>query len=126
MIFGSRTSLGQNGYGEASALGATIWVAALVEIVLTFVFVLVVLGVTSKPEFTSTTGLVIGLSLTLVHILGIPFTGTSVNPARSFGPAILVGGTALKQLPVFIIAPLLGGLLAAVVYKLILEDKKAA
>ena len=125
VIFGSNTSLGQNGYGTASALGITVWVAALVEIVLTFVFVLVILGVTSKGEFTAVTGLVIGLTLTLIHIMGIPFTGTSVNPARSFGPAILVGGTALKQLPVFIIAPLIGGLLAALVYKLVLEEKPA-
>ena len=101
------------------------WVAALVEIVLTFVFVLVVLGVTSKGEFTAVTGIVIGLTLTLIHIMGIPFTGTSVNPARSFGPAILVGGTALKQLPVFIIAPLIGGLIAALVYKLVIEEKPA-
>lgn len=123
VIFGSNQSLGQNGYGTASALGISMWVAVLVEIVLTFVFVLVILGVTSKGEFTAVTGIVIGLTLTLIHILGIPFTGTSVNPARSFGPAVLVGGTALKQLPVFIIAPLIGGILAALVYKLVLEEK---
>lgn len=123
VVFGSRTSLGQNGYGDASALGIGIWVAALVEIVLTFVFVFVILGVTSKQDYSSNAGLVIGFTLTLIHIFGIPLTGTSVNPARSFGPAIIVGGTALKQLPVFIIAPFIGGILAALVYKLLLEEK---
>ncbi len=68
-------------------------------------------------------GIVIGLSLTLVHILGISFTGTSVNPARSFGPALLVGGDALADVWVFIVAPLIGGALAAVVYKFLASEK---
>lgn len=119
MIFGSRDSLGQNGYGEASTLGLGAGSILILESVMTFVFVLVVLAVTDRTEFTSAAGLVIGLTLTLIHIFGIPFDGTSVNPARSFGPAIVVGGDALAQLPVFIIAPLIGGVLAALVYRLL-------
>ena len=110
--FGAKDSLGQNGYGSASAIGASMGVALVLETVLTCIFVLVVLGVTSKKEYGSVAGLVIGLTLTMIHIFGIPFTGTSVNPARSFGPAVFVGGDALSQLPVFIIAPLVGGVLA--------------
>lgn len=94
----------------------------IVEIILTFVFVLAVLGVTSKTENNAVAGLVIGLSLTLVHLLGIYFTGTSVNPARSFGPALLCGDpAALSCVWVFIVAPLIGGALAALVYKVIAE-----
>lgn len=122
MIFGSRDSLGQNGYGEASTLGLGAGSILILEIVMTFVFVLVVLAVTDRTEFTSAAGLVIGLTLTLIHIFGIPFDGTSVNPARSFGPAIVVGGDALTQLPVFIIAPLIGGVLAALVYRLLFTE----
>ena len=121
-FMGSRQALGTNGYGDASALGTKAPVAVAVEIVLTFVFVLVILEVTSKEENASVAGLVIGLTLTLIHILGIPFTGTSVNPARSFGPALIAGGDALKQLPVFILAPLIGGVLAALFYAYILSD----
>lgn len=84
-----------------------------------------VLGATAKPENASVAGLVIGLSLTLVHILGIAYTGTSVNPARSFGPALFVGGKALADVWVFILAPLVGGALSAFVYNF-LSDGKAA
>lgn len=123
-LFGSNQALGQNGYGAASALGIDMWQALLIEVILTFVFVIAILGVTSKIENNAVVGLVIGLTLTLVHILGIPFTGTSVNPARSFGPALLAGGEALSQVWVFIVAPLVGAALAAVVYKLISSAKK--
>lgn len=122
VIFGSNASLGTNGFGEASALGVNAGIAFLVEVILTFVFITAILGVTSKTENASTTGLVIGLSLTLVHILGIPFTGTSVNPARSFGPALLAGGAALSQVWVFILAPLVGAALAAVVYNYLAKE----
>lgn len=122
IFIGSKVSLGQNGYGNSSALGIEAGIAVLVEVILTFVFVMVILCVTSKPEFGSVAGLVIGLTLTLIHILGIPFTGTSVNPARSFGPAILAGGDALKQLPVFIIAPVIGAILAALFYSFVLNS----
>lgn len=123
-FFGSNESLGQNGYAEVSALGTSMPVAFLVEVVLTFVFVLLILGVTSKTENASVAGLVIGLTLTLIHILGIPFTGTSVNPARSFGPALLAGGTALAQVWLFIVAPLVGGGIAALVHRYVLAAEE--
>lgn len=123
-FFGSNESLGQNGYGELSALGTSMGTAFLVEVVLTFVFVLLILGVTSKTENGAVAGLVIGLTLTLIHILGIPFTGTSVNPARSFGPALLGGGTALSQVWLFIVAPLVGAAIAALVYKYLLTSEE--
>lgn len=116
--------------GKDSGLGANalyqdnIALSLLIEIILTFVFVIAILGVTSKTENSTVAGVVIGLTLTLVHILGISFTGTSVNPARSFGPALLVGGEALANVWVFLVAPLVGGVLAALVYKF-LDNKKA-
>ena len=116
--------------GKESGLGANglykdnIWLSLLIEVILTFVFVLAILGVTSKESNGSVAGIVIGLSLTSVHILGISFTGTSVNPARSFGPALFVGGDALANVWVFLVAPLVGGVLAALVYKF-LAGKKA-
>lgn len=114
--------------GRDSGLGANalyegrIFASFVIEIILTFVFVLSILGVTSKVENSAVAGIVIGLSLTLVHILGISFTGTSVNPARSFGPALLVGGEALSCVWVFILAPLVGGALAAVVYNFLAKE----
>ncbi len=93
--------------------------ALLVEIILTFVFVIAVIGVTSKAHNAAVSGVVIGLSLTLVHILGIALTGTSVNPARSLLPALFARGAALHQVWIFIIGPLVGGVLAAVVYSLL-------
>lgn len=123
-IFGGNGALGTNGFDTASALKATMPVAFVVEVILTFVFVIAILGVTSKVENSSVAGLVIGLTLTLVHILGIPFTGTSVNPARSFGPALLAGGLALEQVWLFILAPLIGGVLAALVYKFLSTEKE--
>lgn len=105
-----------------SALGANalynndIAASLVIEVILTFVFVFAILGVTSKVENGAVAGIVIGLTLTLVHILGISFTGTSVNPARSFGPALFVGGDALCNVWVFIVAPLAGGVLAALVH----------
>jgi len=101
-----------------------IWLSLLIEVILTFVFVIAILGVTSKVENSAVAGLVIGLSLTLVHILGIGFTGTSVNPARSFGPALLAGGDSLACVWVFIVAPLVGGVLAALVYKFLTTEKE--
>ena len=104
--------------GSNALLHDAAGLSAVVEIILTFVFVLAILGVTSKQENNAVSGLVIGFTLTLVHILGIGLTGTSVNPARSFGPAIFAGGSSLMCLPVFIVAPLIGGVLAALVFKL--------
>ena len=125
LFFGSNASLGTNGFGEASALGTPGGVAFIVEVVLTFVFVLLILNVTSKPEYSNIAGLVIGLTLTLIHILGIPFTGTSVNPARSFGPALLAGGTALRQVWLFIVAPLAGAALAGLCFTKFLNAEEA-
>jgi len=126
-IFGSRNNLGANGFGKLSPFGeafSTHWVALalVVEILLTFTFVLVVLAVTKKDN--NTNGLVVGLALTLVHIFGIPFTGTSVNPARSIGPALLTQGDALSQLWVFIVGPLVGGILAALFYRYVIAYEK--
>jgi len=99
----------------------------IIELILTFIFVLAILGVTdSRFKHGSFGGLVIGLALVLVHILGISFTGTSVNPARSIGPAILAGGAALTDLWVFIIGPLAGGALAALIYLGISKVKEEA
>ena len=108
-------ALGSNGVANAGGVGG----ALVVEIILTFIFVLVILGVTSDEKKGGVAGIVIGLTLTFVHIVGIPLTGTSVNPARSIGPALLSGnGAALSDLWVFIVAPLVGALLAAVVFKI--------
>ena len=112
------------GYGANGLYQNNIWTSLIIEVILTFVFVFTILGVTSKKENSSVAGIVIGLTLTLVHIFGIHFTGTSVNPARSFGPAIFAGGDALANVWVFIVAPLVGGVLAALVFKL-LSSKKA-
>ena len=113
-FFGKESGLGANGL-----FNGNIGLSIVIEIILTCVFVLAILGVTSKTENANVAGLVIGLSLTLVHLLGIYFTGTSVNPARSFGPALFAGGDALKNVWVFIVAPLAGGALAACIHKLL-------
>ena len=94
----------------------------IIEVILTFVFVLAILGVTSKKEFSHVAGIVIGLALVLVHLLGINFTGTSVNPARSFGPALIAGN--LKDIWVFLLAPMVGGILAAVCYCFLEKEAK--
>jgi aquaporin Z len=108
--------LGADGYGAHSMVGLSAGGAFLVEVILTFVFVLVVLAATRQAGNAAVAGLVIGLTLALVHIIGIPLDGTSVNPARSIGPALFVGGDALRQLWVFVLAPLVGGALAALAY----------
>ena len=128
-LMGSYENLGANGFDTASALGATVAttpVALVLEIILTFVFVLVVLTVSAEEENKSA-GLIIGLALAVVHIFGLPFTGTSVNPARSIGPAVLTNATATlarKQLWVFIVAPLIGAVLAALFYKFVIVEPK--
>ncbi len=116
--------LGANGYGELSAVGLTLAGAIVVEIIATFIFILAILGVTHNEKFSSVAGLVIGLVLTLIHIVVIPLTGTSVNPARSLAPAVLVGGTALTQVWVFIVAPLVGAALAAICWNFVSKDEK--
>lgn len=124
-------SFGTNGYGEASPfLEVNMWGALIIEIILTFVFVITVIGVTSKEAYSKVAGVVIGLALTTVHLFGIPFTGTSVNPARSFGPAIAKGitgdVTALGQVWVFIAGPCIGAIIAAVTYMFLTASKAVA
>lgn len=114
---------GKFGYGANGLYNGDIVVSLAIEVILTFVFVLSILGVTSKPEYSNVAGLVIGLSLTLVHIFGIFFTGTSVNPARSLGPALFTGGEALSSVWVFIVGPLVGGAFAAAVWKALSSEK---
>ena len=117
------TGLGANGFGSASSVGLNVVGAIIVEIILTFVFVFTVLGVTKKAENGAVAGIVIGLTLAFVHIMGIPLTGTSVNPARSLAPALFLGGQALQQVWVFILAPIVGAVIAGLLYKgLISED----
>jgi len=118
------TALGANFYGELSATNISLAAAIVTEIVLTFVFIYTILGVTSDDSKSNVAGLVIGLTLTFVHLIGIPLTGTSVNPARSLAPAIFLGGEALRQIWVFILAPLVGGALAALTYKYLNTTKK--
>jgi aquaporin Z len=105
--------LGQNGYGAASPGGFSMVSGFVAEVVLTFIFLLVIYGSTSEAVPKGFAGIPIGLSLVLIHLVGIPITGTSVNPARSLGPAVIVGGIALSQLWLFWVAPIIGGLLAA-------------
>jgi aquaporin Z len=116
---GSTTTLtGANGFAEGSLLTAFV-----AETVFTFIFLMVVLGSTSKNGAGNFAGLAIGLSLVLIHIVCIPITGTSVNPARSIGPAIFEGGQALSQLWLFIVAPFLGAAIAAFVWKAVDTDE---
>jgi len=115
----SKTGLGTNGWGAASDIHISVGGAFLAEVVLTAMFVFVILAVTSKIGNPATAGVVIGLALTVAHLIGIPITGTSVNPARSLGPALIVGGTALSQVWLFIVAPLVGGALAAGLHYLV-------
>ena len=116
--------LGANGFGEASAVGINMWGALLVEIILTFVFIYTILGVTSDEKKASVAGIVIGLTLAFVHIMGIPLTGTSVNPARSLAPAIFLGGEAIQQVWVFIVAPFIGSACAAFTFKYLNKAEK--
>jgi aquaporin Z len=116
-LYHSSVGLGADGYGKSSIIGANAAGAFVAEIILTFVFVYVILAVTRRASNAAVAGVAIGLSLMLVHIVGIPIDGTSVNPARSLGPALFVGGSALSQLWVFLVAPLVGGILSALAYR---------
>ena len=116
--------LGTNGFGTSSAVNLNMIAAFIVEVILTFIFVYTILGVTSDDKKSSVAGIVIGLTLAFVHLIGIKLTGTSVNPARSLAPAIFLGGEALRQIWVFILAPLVGGVLAAYIYKYLNTTKK--
>lgn len=115
-------AFGSNGWGTGY-LGAYNTTSAFVtETVLTFLFILVIFKTTAKWGNSTMAGLAIGLTLVIIHLVAIPITGTSVNPARSFGPAIFAGGKALQQLWLFMLAPIIGGIVAAVVWKGVFED----
>ena len=116
------TGLGQNGFGMASAVGINVVGAIIAEVILTFVFVFTVLGVTKKTENSTIADIVIGLTLAFVHIMGIPLTGTSVNPARSLAPALFMGGQSLQQVWVFILAPIVGAVIAGFLFKVLASE----
>jgi aquaporin Z len=118
--------LGADGYGAKSILHVSEGGAFLIEVVLTTVFVLVVLFATHKAAIQGAAGVAIGFALVIVHLIGIPLTGTSVNPARSLGPALVVGGTALSQVWLFIVAPLVGALVAAVIHLVLADNSQGA
>ncbi len=109
--------LAANGYGDHSPGHYGLGAAALTEVVMTFFFLVVILGATDKLAPVGFAGIPIGLVLTLIHLISIPVTNTSVNPARSTGPAILVGGWALSQLWLFWVAPIIGAAVAGFVYR---------
>ncbi|MFQ6537584.1 MULTISPECIES: aquaporin Z [Aphanothece] len=113
--------LATNGFGAHSPGGYSFWAALIIEVVLTFIFLLVILGSTHRDTFPSMAGVPIGLSLVLIHLISIPVTNTSVNPARSTGVAVWAGGDAMAQLWLFWLAPIVGALLAGWVQRHLLE-----
>lgn len=123
--FSLANGLAANGYGMHSPGGYDMMSALLIETVLTFMFVIVILGATHQRWPAGFAPLAIGLALTLIHLISIPVTNTSVNPARSTGPALVTGGWALAQLWLFWLAPLLGAALGAIVYRWLIEDVAA-
>lgn len=121
-VFGE-WALGSNGWGGGYGEGYNTTSAFITEAILTFLFLFVIFATTSKLGNNNMAGLAIGLTLVLIHLVAIPITGTSVNPARSFGPAVFAGGKALSQLWLFVAAPLVGGILAAVTWKSVFEKE---
>jgi len=117
------SGLGQNGYGVHSPGGYSLMASFIAEVALTALFLFVIFGSTHKAAPKGFAGLAIGFSLVLIHLVGIPITGTSVNPARSLGPAVFVGGDALGQLWLFIVAPIVGAIIAAIVWRLAFEGR---
>lgn len=116
---------GANGWGIGYQNEYNMETAFLVEVLLTFIFVFVILATTSTVGNSNMAGLAIGFTLVLIHLVAIPITGTSVNPARSFGPAVFAGGQALAQLWLFIAAPIMGAIFAALLWKLLAPAGKA-
>jgi aquaporin Z len=114
--------LASNGYGAHSPGGYSLMAGFVAEVVLTFFFLIIILGSTDKRAPQGFAPIAIGLGLTLIHLIGIPVTNVSVNPARSTGPALMVGGWAIQQLWMFWVAPILGGVLAAIVYSVFRND----
>ena len=112
-----------NGYADHSPGNYSLAASLVSEVVLTFMFLIIILGATEKRAPAGFAGIAIGLALVLIHLISIPITNTSVNPARSTGPAIFVGGWALSQLWLFWVAPILGAVVAGVVYRGVFEEK---
>lgn len=117
-------ALGSNGWGEGYLGNYSTTAAFITEAVMTCLFLLVIFATTSTKGSGPLTGLAIGITLVLIHMVAIPVTGTSVNPARSFGPAVFAGGKAMSQLWLFIVAPVVGGILGALIWKGLLETKE--
>ena len=124
--FDPNAGFASNGYGEHSPGGYSILSAAVSEAIMTFMFLVVILSVTGKTAPAGFAPISIGLCLTLIHLISIPVTNTSVNPARSTGPALFVGGWAVSQLWLFWIAPLLGGACAGLAYRLLSGERSRA
>lgn len=118
-------ALGSNGWGEGYLGAYGVGSAFLIEAVMTFLFIFVILGTTSKFGNGAMAGLAIGITLMLIHLVTIPVTGTSVNPARSLGPAVFAGGKALSQLWLFIVAPIVGAVIAALVWRFGFDKEQA-
>jgi len=121
--FDATAGFASNGFGTHSPGGYALAACLVAEIVLTFVFLMVILGSTDPRATTAAAPVAIGLALTLIHLISIPITNTSVNPARSTGPAIFAGGWAISQLWLFWVAPIVGGALAGFVYPLLMQEK---
>jgi aquaporin Z len=115
--------LGQNGFGAHSPAGYSLAACFIAEVVLTALFLFVIFGSTHDKAPKGFAGISIGFTLVLIHLIGIPITGTSVNPARSLGPAVFVGSDALAQLWLFIVAPIIGGIIAALIWKHIFDKQ---
>jgi aquaporin Z len=113
-----------NGYGEHSPGGYSLGAAVVTEVVMTFMFLLVILGTTHKRAPAGFAGIAIGLALTLIHLISIPVTNTSVNPARSTGPALFVGGWAIGQLWLFWLAPIVGAVIAGWVSRVVFDSEE--
>ena len=123
MGFDLSSGFASNGYGEHSPGNYSLFSGFVSEVVMTFFFIFVILGATDERAPKGLAGVAIGLTLTLIHLISIPVTNTSVNPARSTGPAVFVGGWALSQLWMFWVAPIIGGILGGVVYKIFGTNK---
>jgi aquaporin Z len=123
--FNAAAGFAANGYGEYSPGGYSLTAALVAELVMTFFFLIVILGATNKRAPQAMAGLAIGLALTLIHLVTIPVTNTSVNPARSTGPALFVGGWAIKQLWLFWLAPIIGAAVAGLAYRFLADEQKA-
>src|SRR5687768_3771743 len=124
--FDASSGFAANGYDYYSPGGYALGAAMVTELVMTFFFLIVILGATNKRAPQAMAGMAIGLALTLIHLVSIPVTNTSVNPARSTGPALFAGGWAIKQLWLFWLAPIIGAALAGVAYRFLAEERRTA